>query len=121
MGRSFHVLSSSPPSMSGQICIIKTTLPGDWLEAEVGAFSQQMLDAGAACVQHSAIRSVYRWEGEVTSSPEWDLQLKIAVSKLQIILTALHQYHPYDTPQIVWTIADSTDEYSEWVSRSTVE
>ena len=35
--------------MVGQVCIIQTTLPGSWIEAEVGAFSQQMLVAGAAC------------------------------------------------------------------------
>ena len=101
--------------MVGQVYIIQTTLPGSWIEAEVGAFSQQMLVAGAACVQHSSIRSVYRWEGETHSSPEWYLQLKVSLSKRQQVLAALEQQHPYDTPQIVWHKTESTDSYSTWV------
>ena len=101
--------------MVGQVCIIQTTLPGSWIEAEVGAFSQQMLVAGAACVQHSLVRSVYRWEDETHSSPEWHLQLKVSLSKHQQVLAALEQQHPYDTPQIVWHTTESTDSYSNWV------
>ena len=101
--------------MVGQVCIIQTTLPGSWIEAEVGVFSQQMLVAGAACVQHSSIRSVYRWEGETQSSPEWHLQLKVNLSKRQQVLAALEQQHPYDIPQIVWYKTESSDSYSTWV------
>lgn len=101
--------------MVGQICIIQTTLPGSWIEADVGAFSQQMVEAGAACVQHSSIRSVYRWEGETQSSPEWRLQLKVSLSKREQVLKTLEQQHPYDVPQIVWYTTDSTDSYSTWV------
>ena len=101
--------------MVGQVCIIQTTRPCSWIEAEVGAFSQQMLVAGAACVQHSPIRSVYRWEGETQSSPEWHLQLKVSLSKRQQVLAALEQQHPYDIPQIVWYTTESTDSYSTWV------
>ena len=101
--------------MVGQVCIIQTTLPGSWIAAEVGAFSQQMLVAGAACVQHSSIRSVYRWEGETQSSPEWHLQLKVSLSKRQQVLAALEQQHPYDIPQIVWYTTESSDSYSTWV------
>ena len=101
--------------MVGQICIIQTTLPGSWIEADVGAFSQQMVEAGAACVQHSSIRSVYRWDGETHSSPEWRLQLKVSLSKREQVLKVLEQQHPYDVPQIVWYTTDSTDSYSTWV------
>ena len=101
--------------MVGQLCNIQTTLPGSSIQAEVGAVSQQMVGAGAACVQHSSIRSVYRWEGETQSSPEWHLQLKVSLSKRQQVLAALEQQHPYDTPQIVWYTTESTDSYSTWV------
>ena len=101
--------------MVGQVCIIQTTLPGSWLEAEVGALCLHMLEAGAACIQHSTIHSIYRWEGETQSSPEWHLQLKVSLSKRQQVLAALEQQHPYDTPQIVWYTTESTDSYSTWV------
>ena len=102
--------------MGGEVCLIQTTLPGTWIEAEVGAFSQQMLDAGAACVQHHSIHSMYRWEESIESSPEWHLQLKVTPNKREDVLLALSENHPYKIPQIVWTIADSTNDYSAWVS-----
>jgi len=115
LGRRFHVLLLRRSIMGGQVCIIQTTLPNTWIEAEVGAFSQQLVVAGAACVQHSSIRSVYRWEGEIESSPEWHLQLKVSISNREQVLMVLKQQHPYDVPQIVWFTTESTDSYSAWV------
>ncbi len=102
--------------MGGEVCLIQTTLPGTWIEAEVGAFSQQMLEAGAACAQHHSIQSTYRWEGSIEQSPEWHLQLKVTPAKREDVLLALRENHPYKIPQIVWTIANSTSDYSAWVS-----
>ena len=101
--------------MVGQVCIIQTTLPGSWLEAEVGAFCQQILEAGAACVQHSAIHSIYRWGGEIEANAEWHLQVKVTPTKREEIISTLEKQHPYEIPQIVWIIAESTDDYSSWV------
>ena len=97
------------------ICIIQTTLPGTWIEAEVGAFAQSMLEAGAACVQHSSIQSTYKWEGSIESSSEWRLQLKVSKSKIDIVLKKLKELHPYDVPQILHWAAESTQGYVDWV------
>ena len=102
--------------MDGKVCIIETTLPASWIEAEIGAFSQQMLDAGAACVQHSSICSIYRWDGEIQSTPEWHLRMKVTPSKQEDVLAALRHQHPYEVPQIIWTTVQSTAEYSGWVA-----
>jgi len=97
------------------IRIIQTTLPGSWIEAEVGAFAQTLLEAGAACVQHSSIQSTYKWEGEIESSSEWRVQLKVSESHFDAVLTTLGEIHPYDIPQIIHWVAESTQEYAEWV------
>ena len=102
--------------MNAGIHIIQTTLPGTWIEAEVGAFAQTLLEAGAACVQHSSIRSTYKWEGKIESSPEWRLQLKVDQSHFDTVLAALKETHPYDVPQIVHWAAESTQEYADWVN-----
>lgn len=101
--------------MVGQVCVIQTTLPGSWLEAEVGALCQQILEAGAACVQHSTIHSIYRWEGETQASPEWHLQIKVDPTKRDTVISILGQKHPYEVPQIVWSTVESTDAYTSWV------
>ena len=101
--------------MSTQIIVVQTTLPGTWIESEVGSFSQLMIEAGAACVQHSKINSVYKWDGQIHSSEEWKLQIKVQQSSLESILSILRKSHPYDLPQIVHWLADSTAEYVGWV------
>ena len=101
--------------MVGQVCIIQTTLPGSWIEAEVGAFCQQILEAGAACVQHSTTHSICRWDGETQASSEWHLQIKVDPTKRDTVISIIEQQHPYEVPQIVWSTVESTDAYTSWV------
>ncbi len=101
--------------MNTGIRIIQTTLPGAWIEAEVGAFAQSILEVGAACIQHSFIQSTYKWEGVIESSTEWRLQLKVSEPHFDKVLTALRETHPYDVPQIIHWVAESTQEYADWV------
>ena len=101
--------------MPSQISIIQTTLPTSWIESEVGTFSQLMIEAGAACVQHSKVHSTYKWNGQIESSEEWKIQLKVTQNRLQNVLSNLQKHHPYDLPQIIHWPADSTAEYADWV------
>ena len=101
--------------MSTQISIVQTTLPGSLIEPEVGSFSQLMIEAGAACVQHSKIQSIYKWGGKIQSSEEWKLQIKVQQNGLETLLSTLRENHPYTLPQIVYWLAESTAEYTDWV------
>ena len=101
--------------MPTQIIVVQTTLPASWIEPEVGYFSQLMIEAGAACVQHSKINSVYKWDGQIQSSEEWKLQIKVQQSSLESILSTLRKNHPYAPPQMVYWLAESTVEYVDWV------
>ena len=101
--------------MGTEIHIIQTTLPASWIEAEVGAFAQTMLEAGAACVQHSSICSTYKWDGKIESASEWKVQLKVPSLRIETVLTSIEKNHPYDTPQIIHWPAKATEEYAEWV------
>lgn len=101
--------------MNTDIRIIQTTLPDTWIEAEVGAFAQTLLEAGAACVQHSTIQSTFKWEGAIESSAEWRIQMKVSESNFDTVLATLGEIHPYEIPQIIHWVAESTQEYAEWV------
>jgi len=60
--------------MNQVIWVVQTTLPGNWIEAIVGAWSAALVENGlAACVQRDLITSVYSWEGATQSSEEWRL------------------------------------------------
>ncbi|MDP6845267.1 MAG: divalent cation tolerance protein CutA [Candidatus Thalassarchaeaceae archaeon] len=101
--------------MPPQISIVQTTLPTSWIEPEVGSFSQLMIESGAACVQYSKTRSTYKWEGQIESSEEWKLQIKVQQNGLETLLTTLRKNHPHTLPQIVHWLAESTAQYTDWV------
>lgn len=104
-------------SMPEQLLIVLTTLPSDWEEFRVGSFAQLLLESGAACVEYSPIRSVYRWEGKVTSSNEWKLEIKSSLSSKTRLLDALKLHHPYDVPQLVYLSVETSKLYAAWAAQ----
>lgn len=99
----------------GQVYLVKTTLPGDWIEAFVGEFKHKALLAGAACAEHQRVTSMYGWEGVVQSSEEWSIQFTVDAGALESVLTQLKSNHPYEVPQILHWAVNSQPPYCEWV------
>lgn len=102
--------------MDGIVWVVQTTLPGEWLEPQVGEWAFELVESGlAACVQRDSIQSTYRWEGNVEVSDEWRIQIKTSQSKVQELSSVISQKHPYDTPQILAWKADSSTDFTSWV------
>ena len=102
--------------MSGTLWIVKTTLPGEMNEAEVGMWCQSIIESNlAACVEISSINSVFRWEAEIHNAIEWDIQMKTSDSNKNGLISKIKSEHSYDVPQIVWWSVESTKEYYDWV------
>lgn len=101
--------------MSESVIIIQTTLPSSWKEFEVGTFSQSLLEAGASCVQHSSVQSMYRWEGQLESSSEWAIEIKVHLSKKENVISKIEEIHPYDIPQLLSWNASASLSYGEWI------
>lgn len=118
---SIEGFKSSPLFMSEQLLIVLTTLPSEWEEFRVGSFAQLLLESGAACVEYSPIQSVYRWEGKVTSSKEWKLEIKSSLSSKTRLLDALNLNHPYDVPQLVYLSAETSELYATWAAQNLPE
>ena len=104
-----------PPQRMGQVFLVKTTLPGDWIEAFVGEFKHKALLAGAACAEHQRVTSMYSSEGEVQSSEEWSGQFTVDAGAIESVLAQLSANHPYEVPQILHWSANSQPSYYEWV------
>ena len=102
--------------MSNAVWIVQTSLPGEWIEAEVGIWSADLVEGGlAACVQRDRITSVYSWEGLTESTEEWRVEIKTSQSKKDRLIEEILDNHPYEIPQIVAWEAISTPGYSDWV------
>jgi len=102
--------------MEGNIQIIQTTLPNNWIEPQVGEFCQYLLEAGAACIQYNSVSSMYHWQGEIISEGEWRLEIKSSIENNSSVITALKKQHPYDTPQILIRNSQTSIEYAKWVN-----
>jgi periplasmic divalent cation tolerance protein len=73
----------------------------------------------AACVQIQAVQSVYRWQGEVRSEPEWQLAIKTVTSRYAELEQYIRVNHSYETPEIVRVAIDGgSQEYLAWVGES---
>jgi len=102
--------------VTNTVWVVQTSLPGEWIEAEVGIWSMELVEGGlAACVQRDRITSVYSWEGSTESTEEWRIEIKTSQSKKDRLIEAILDNHPYETPQIVAWEATSTPRYSDWV------
>lgn len=74
----------------------------------------------AACAQIGAIDSVYRWQGAVQEDAEFRLLLKTAPDRVEALLAALREQHPYTLPALhAWPVAAAEPAYAGWVVDST--
>lgn len=87
-------------------------------EQEAHALARHLVEQRlAACVQVSAaIRSVYRWQGEVCEANEVRLTIKSLERLKDQLIQAIESLHSYDTPEIVIShIADCSPKYGQWL------
>lgn len=70
----------------------------------------------AACVQISAIESVYRWDGAVQDESEFRLVCKTTAACYPALEAAIRERHGYTLPQIVASVLDPVyPPYAAWV------
>lgn len=96
-----------------------TTLPGAWKEFEVGEWAYGHIEnLLAACIQIERIRSMYRWDGEVSSDEEWRLTFTTTSSKAPLLAKSIEKTSPYDVPQVIWNNVDASEGYSTWTEEA---
>ncbi|MEV7177571.1 divalent-cation tolerance protein CutA [Kitasatospora sp. NPDC093679] len=74
----------------------------------------------AACAQVYPIGSVYRWEGEVRSEPEWRIDFKTTAGVVDRLTAFLREHHGYETPEVVAVpVVAGSEAYLAWVAAET--
>jgi periplasmic divalent cation tolerance protein len=106
--------------MEDEYILVLTTIAG---QEQAGELARSIVSAGlAACVQIQAIRSVYRWKGEVCDEPEHLLMIKTAERRYADLERHIRANHSYETPEIVkLPIAGGSREYLAWIGESVDE
>ena len=77
----------------------------------------------AACVNLvPAVRSIYRWEGELCDAAETLAVIKTTTERLAALQARLVELHPYDVPELIaLPVAGGHAPYLAWVAGETPE
>jgi periplasmic divalent cation tolerance protein len=98
--------------------VIITADDAEWLTGFTRRLVEQRL---AACGhQITAIRSIYRWQGEIHDEPEARVALHTRTALVPRIVALAGAEHPYDVPCVIaLPVADGNPAYLEWVLAET--
>lgn len=103
------------------ICeIVITAGDPQWL----ADFTRRLVaDRLAACGQQvAAIRSIYRWDGEVRDEPEARVAVHTRVDLVDRIIERTEAEHPYDVPCVlVLPVLAANPAYVAWVRAETTD
>lgn len=90
----------------------------DWLAEHARSLVEANLAACGNIIP--AIRSIYRWEGNVEDDTEAYIVLHTRREHVPAIIKRTNAAHPYDTVQILATeIVEADPNYRQWVVNST--
>ncbi|MDX1460932.1 MAG: divalent-cation tolerance protein CutA [Xanthomonadales bacterium] len=100
------------------LMVILCTAPDEAVAARLaGSLVEARL---AACVNIlPAVRSIYRWKGEVQNESEVLMVIKTEASQFERVEAWLQANHPYDVPEVVGLAAEAVSaDYGKWVADS---
>jgi len=86
-------------------------------ETEAEAIASALIHENlAACVSITPIKSIYRWQGEINSDPEWQLLIKTDLRLFTNISQKITTIHSYEIPQIIAIpIIEGYPAYLNWL------
>ena len=73
----------------------------------------------AACLKVTKVDSIYQWNGETASNPEWAIQVKTSLSSKSNLVEWLKENHPNEVPEIISWQASVEEDYHTWVQTET--
>jgi periplasmic divalent cation tolerance protein len=111
-------MANSQPAVSTQnsIKVVISTFPNAENAREK---AKNLIDLGhASCVNIIPIAtSVYRWEGKIVEDSECYLIAKCLEEKLNLVLAAIKDQHPYSTPFIAsFDLSLHNRNYLNWMN-----
>jgi periplasmic divalent cation tolerance protein len=105
--------------MSDEVCeVVVTAADAEWL----AGFTRGLVEDRLAACGHQiqAIRSVYRWDGEVHDDAEARVALHTRASLVPQIVDRANREHEYDVPCVLaLPVTGGNPAYLEWVLRQT--
>ncbi|GAB2582094.1 divalent-cation tolerance protein CutA [Paractinoplanes abujensis] len=104
--------------MTEVVEVVITAGDPEWL----AAFTRRLVDDRLAACGHQipAIRSIYRWQGEVHDDPEARVALHTRAELVDRIVDRANAEHPYDVPCVLaLPVLAGNPAYLDWVRQET--
>ena len=105
--------------MDEECCeVVITAADADWL----AGFTRTLVEERLAACGHvtGAIRSVYRWDGEIHDEPEARVALHTRRSLVDAVVARTAQLHPYEVPCVIaMPLLGGDPAYLRWVHEQT--
>jgi periplasmic divalent cation tolerance protein len=104
--------------MASDPCVVLVTAPD---EAVAHKLARHLLERKlAACVNViPGMVSLFWWQGKIDQQAEVLLVIKTLQEKLNPLIDAVKDEHPYDTPEIIaLPLAGGADDYLKWLRDS---
>lgn len=100
------------------VVLMLTTLPDS---ESAQKLAQRALDERlAACVTElGAVRSHYRWKGQVEAADEIQLLFKTSAARALELEQFILANHSYETPELLSWPAQASSAYAQWVEAET--
>jgi periplasmic divalent cation tolerance protein len=98
--------------------VVLVTTPTSEAAAEI---ARALVEEGLAACGNvvPAIRSIYRWAGEIHDDAEALLVIKTERRVVPGLKARLQELHPYQVPELlVLPVEDGLGPYLEWIARS---
>jgi periplasmic divalent cation tolerance protein len=110
-------MEKNPAEGAPEICVIWSTVP----PAQSAALAKSLLEKNlVACVNITAVRSLYRWKGACCDDEEHLLIIKTRRELAETVIRALKAEHPYEVPEIiVLPVIAGHAPYLDWVYAET--
>lgn len=100
--------------MKSDYCVVMTTFSDD--ENGQLIINSLMKEHLAACIQVQAIKSYYRWQGQVHCDEEKQVLIKTKQSLYSEVEANIRAHHAYETPEIIQLpITKGFIDYLDWL------
>lgn len=101
-----------------QYCLVYITAKDEEEASRIGkALVSEKL---AACVNLHPIKSIFRWQGEVSQEDEVALLAKTRTELANEVISRVKELHSYEVPcAIVLPLEKGSPDFLEWISQST--
>jgi periplasmic divalent cation tolerance protein len=103
-----------------QYCLVLVSASS---EAEAVAIAQALVQEKlAACVSLTPVTSIYRWQDQIHTEPEWQLVIKTTQDNFDALQRRVLALHRYEVPEILAIpIQAGAALYLSWIDASVLK